>query len=96
LCKDRDSRPGIDADLYKIAPKDGATIGTVGRGLAFDPIHAAVFNTCHVQRHLTSTSTHRTFRASAMGAWRAAAVSARKQDDVGPLRSAFAKLTAPS
>ena len=24
--------------LYKIAPKDGATIGTVGRGLAFDPI----------------------------------------------------------
>lgn len=24
--------------LYKIAPKDGSTMGTVGRGLAFDPI----------------------------------------------------------
>jgi tripartite-type tricarboxylate transporter receptor subunit TctC len=24
--------------LYKIAPKDGSTIGTVGRGLAFDPL----------------------------------------------------------
>jgi putative transposase len=32
--------------------------------------HAAVFNTFNVQRHLTSASTHRTFRATAMSTWR--------------------------
>jgi putative transposase len=34
--------------------------------------HAAVFNTFTVQRHLTSASTHRTFRAAAMRTWREA------------------------
>ena len=34
--------------------------------------HAAVFNTFNVQRHLTSASTHRTFRAAAMSTWRKA------------------------
>jgi putative transposase len=34
--------------------------------------HAAIYNTFNVQRHLTSTSTHRGFRAAAMDTWRAA------------------------
>ena len=34
--------------------------------------HAAVYNTFNVQRHLTSARTHRSFRAAAMKAWRAA------------------------
>jgi putative transposase len=34
--------------------------------------HAAVYNTFNVQRHLTSASTHRGFRAAAMDTWRAA------------------------
>jgi putative transposase len=34
--------------------------------------HAAVFNTFSVQRHLTSTQTHRTLRAAAMSTWREA------------------------
>jgi hypothetical protein len=34
--------------------------------------HAAVFNTFNVQRHLTSASTHRTFRAAAISTWRKA------------------------
>ena len=38
--------------------------------------HAAVYNTFNVQRHLISAATHRTFRASAMEAWRAAVAAA--------------------
>ena len=37
------------------------------RSLSF---HAATYNTFNVQRHLTSASTHRVFRASAMRTWR--------------------------
>jgi putative transposase len=38
--------------------------------------HAAVFNTFNVQRHLTSASTHRTFRAAAMNTWRGTVTAA--------------------
>ena len=41
--------------------------GSAQRFLSF---HAATYNTFNVQRHLTSASTHRVFRASAMQAWR--------------------------
>jgi transposase-like protein len=33
---------------------------------------AAVYNTFNIQRHLTSASTHRGFRAVAMDTWRTA------------------------
>jgi hypothetical protein len=48
--------------------------GFKSRGSAqrFLSAHAAVYNTFNVQRHLTSASTHRGFRAAAMNAWRAA------------------------
>jgi putative transposase len=41
-----------------------------GSAQRFLSAHAAVFNTFNVQRHLTSASTHRTFRAAAMSTWR--------------------------
>ena len=41
--------------------------GSAQRFLSF---HAATYNTFNVQRHLTSASTHRVFRASAMQTWR--------------------------
>jgi putative transposase len=41
--------------------------GSAQRFLSF---HAATHNTFNVQRHLTSASTHRVFRASAMQTWR--------------------------
>jgi putative transposase len=43
-----------------------------GSAQKFLSIHAAVYNTFNVQRHLISAQTHRTFRAAAMSAWRAA------------------------
>jgi len=43
-----------------------------GSAQRFLSTHAAVYNTFNVQRHLTSASTHRGFRATAMDAWRAA------------------------
>ena len=43
------------------------------RSLSFD---AATYNTFNVQRHLTSASTHRVFRASAMRTWREVTVAA--------------------
>jgi putative transposase len=48
--------------------------GFKSRGSAqrFLSTHAAVYNTCNVQRHLTSASTHRSFRAAAMDTWRVA------------------------
>jgi transposase-like protein len=41
-----------------------------GSAQRFLSAHAAVFNTFKVQRHLTSASTHRIFRAVAMSTWR--------------------------
>jgi transposase-like protein len=41
--------------------------GSAQRFLSF---HAATYNTFNIQRHLTSASTHRVFRASAMQTWR--------------------------
>jgi transposase-like protein len=48
--------------------------GFKSRGSAqrFLSAHAAVYNTFNVQRHLTSASTHRSFRAAAMDVWRGA------------------------
>jgi putative transposase len=48
--------------------------GFKSRGSAqrFLSAHAAVYNNFNVQRHLTSASTHRGFRAAAMDTWRAA------------------------
>ena len=52
--------------------------GFKSRGSAqrFLSVHAATYNTFNVQRHLISARTHRTFRASAMDTWRAAAAAA--------------------
>ena len=47
--------------------------GSAQRFLSF---HAATYNTFNVQRHLTSASTHRVFRASAMRIWREATAAA--------------------
>jgi DDE domain len=47
-----------------------------GSAQKFLSTHAAVFNTFNVQRHLTSASTHRTFRAAAMSTWREAVTAA--------------------
>jgi transposase-like protein len=44
-----------------------------GSAQRFLSAHAAVYNTFNVQRHLTSASTHRSFRTTAMDTWRAAA-----------------------
>jgi transposase-like protein len=41
----------------------------VGSAQRFLSIHAPIYNTFNVQRHLTSARTHRTFRASAMQTW---------------------------
>src|ERR1035437_6799284 len=49
---------------------------SVGSAQRFLSVHAATQNTFNVQRHLTSARTHRTFRASAMDTWRAAAAAA--------------------
>jgi transposase-like protein len=52
--------------------------GFKSRGSAqrFLSTHAAVYNTFNVQRHLTSASTHRHFRAAAMDTWLTAAAAA--------------------
>jgi len=47
-----------------------------GSAQRFLSAHAAVFNTFNVQRHLTSASTHRIFRAAAMSTWREAVTAA--------------------
>ena len=49
---------------------------SVGSAQRFLSSHAATYNTFNVQRHLVSARTHRTFRASAMDTWRAAAAAA--------------------
>jgi putative transposase len=43
-----------------------------GSAQKFLSTYAAVYNTFNVQRHLTSASTHRAFRESAMNTWRMA------------------------
>ena len=47
-----------------------------GSSQKFLSIHAAVFNTFNVQRHLTSAQTHRMLRAAAMSTWREAVAAA--------------------
>jgi putative transposase len=42
---------------------------SVGSAQRFLSVHAAVYNTFNVQRHLISAPTHRMFRASAMEEW---------------------------
>ena len=49
---------------------------TMGSAQRFLSTHAAVYNLFNVQRHLTSTQTHRGFRAAAMDTWRAAVAAA--------------------
>jgi putative transposase len=43
---------------------------SVGSAQRFLSIHATIYNTFNVQRHLISARTHRAFRASAMQTWR--------------------------
>src|SRR5450432_247211 len=47
-----------------------------GSAQKFLSIHAAVYNTFNVQRHLTSAQTHCTFRAAALNTWREAVAGA--------------------
>ena len=49
---------------------------SAGSAQRFLSMHAAVFNTFNVQRHLTSARTHRTLRAEAMKTWRDASAAA--------------------
>jgi putative transposase len=49
---------------------------SAGSAQKFLSIHAAVYNTFNVQRHLTSAQTHRVFRAAAMSTWQAAVAAA--------------------
>jgi putative transposase len=46
-----------------------------GSAQSFLSVHAAVFNTFNVQRHLISRSTLRQFRADAMTSWNVATAS---------------------
>ena len=47
-----------------------------GSAQRFLSAHSAIFNIFNVQRHLTSASTHRTFRAAATSTWREAVTAA--------------------
>ena len=49
---------------------------SAGSAQRFLSTHAAVYNTFNVQRHLTSATTHRAFRAAAIKTWRQAAIAA--------------------
>ena len=49
---------------------------SAGSAQRFLSTHAAVYNTFNVQRHLTTASTRRTFRAAAMNTWRTAVAAA--------------------
>jgi transposase-like protein len=42
---------------------------SAGAAQKFLSAHAAVYNTCNVQRHLTSAQSHRVLRAAAMSTW---------------------------
>ena len=48
---------------------------SLGSAQSFLSVHAAVFNTFNVQRHLISRSTLRQFRADAMTSWNVATAS---------------------
>jgi transposase-like protein len=47
-----------------------------GSAQKFLSMHAAVYNTFNVQRHLSSAQTHRELRAVAMDTWRTAVAAA--------------------
>jgi len=49
---------------------------SAGSAQKFLSIHAAVYNTFNVQRHLTSAQTQRVFCAAAISAWQAAVPAA--------------------
>src|SRR5271169_1386529 len=49
---------------------------SAGSAQRFLSVHAAVYNTFNVQRHLTSARTHRAFRASALQTWHEVVVAA--------------------
>ena len=49
---------------------------SVGSAQRFLSIHATIYNTFNVQRHLISARTHRAFRASAMQTWHEVAAAA--------------------
>ena len=49
---------------------------SVGSAQRFLSIHATIYNTFNVQRHLISARTHRAFRASAMQTWHEAVAAA--------------------
>jgi hypothetical protein len=70
----------INAPRIRISRPDAgaqdATLQELGSAQKFLSAHAAVFNTFNVQRHLTSASTHRIFRAAAMSTWREAVTAA--------------------
>jgi transposase-like protein len=59
-------------DWKTVAFKQFHFFDPTGSAQRFLSTHAAVYNIFNVQRHLTSASTHRAFRASAMNSWRAA------------------------
>ncbi|CAO3424679.1 Mobile element protein [Azospirillum endophyticum] len=48
----------------------------LGSAQPFVSLHAAVYNTFNLQRHLISRRTPRTFRAQAMAAWQFATAAA--------------------
>jgi putative transposase len=59
-----------------------------GSAQKFLSIHAAIYNTFNVQRHLRSAQTRCTFRAAALNTWRevvAAALRALGSNRVWPL-----------
>ena len=47
-----------------------------GSAQKFLSVHAAVYNTFNVQRHLTTRQTHRALRTEAMSTWREAVAAA--------------------
>ena len=49
---------------------------SAGSAQKFLSIHAAVYNTFNVQRHLTSARSHRALRVAAMNTWREAVAAA--------------------
>ena len=49
---------------------------TAGSAQRFLSVHATIYNTFNVQRHLVSARTHRVFRATAMQTWHEAGAAA--------------------
>jgi putative transposase len=68
--EEQSGREFASADPTKGA--QDARFKSPGSAQKFLSIHAAVYNTFNVQRHLISAQTRRTFRAAAMSTWRAA------------------------